>query len=46
MRLDPTLNVTLEGSLNNLPAVVGDMEEARERGHQVPEGGITKRSFH
>ena len=42
MRLDPTLNVMLEGSLNNLPAVVGDMEEVRERGHQIPEGGLQR----
>ena len=42
MRLDPTLNVMPEESLNNLPAVVGDMEEVRERGHQVPEGGIQR----
>ena len=33
IRLDPTLNVMPEGSLNNLPAAVGDMEEVRERGH-------------
>ena len=37
MRLDSTLNVTLEGSLGNLPAVVGGMEEAREGTHQVSE---------
>ena len=42
MRLDPTLNVMPEGSLNDLPAVIGDMEEVREGGHQVPEGGIQR----
>ena len=42
MRLDPTFNVMPEESLNNLPAAVGDMEEVRERGHQVPEGGIQR----
>ena len=36
MRLDPSLNVMLEGSLDNLPAAV-NVEEAREREHQVPE---------
>ena len=35
MRLDLTLYVTLEGSLGDLPAAVGGMEEARERTHQV-----------
>ena len=42
MRLDPTLNVIPEGSLNNLPAVIGNMEEVREGDHQVPEGGIQR----
>ena len=37
MRLDLTLNVTPEGSLGDLPAAVGGIEEAREREHQVPE---------
>ena len=37
MRLDSTLNVTLEGSLGDLPAVVGGMEEAKEGTHQVSE---------
>ena len=37
MRLDPSLNVTLEGSLGDLPTAVGDIKEAREREHQVPE---------
>ena len=35
MRLDPTLNVMPEGSLNDLPATVGDIEEARERNTNV-----------
>ena len=42
MRLDPTLNVMLEVSLHDLPAAIGDMEEIREGGHQVPEGGIQR----
>ena len=36
MRLDPSLHVTPEGSLNDLPAAVS-AEEAREGGTQVPE---------
>ena len=36
MRLDPSLNVTLEGSLGDLPTAV-NTEKAREREHQVPE---------
>ena len=36
MRLDPSLNVTLEGSLGDLPTAV-NTEEAREIEHQVPE---------
>ena len=41
MRLDPTLKVMPEGSLHDLPATIGDMEEIRE-GHQVSEGGIQR----
>ena len=37
MRLDPSLNLTLEGSLDDLPATVGNTEEAREREYQAPE---------
>ena len=40
MRLDLTLNVTLEGSLVDLPAAVGNMAEDRERKNQIPEEGI------
>ena len=36
MRLDPSLHVTLEGSLNDLPTAVST-EEAREGESQVPE---------
>ena len=36
MRLDPSLNVTREGSLDDLPTAV-NVEETREREHQVPE---------
>ena len=37
MRLDPTLNVTPEGSLVNLPVAVGHMAEDRERKNQLAE---------
>ena len=40
MRLDLTLNVTPDGSLVDLPAVVGNMTEDRERKNQIPEEGI------
>ena len=36
-RMDSTLNVTPEGSLSDLPATVGGVEEAREGTHQVSE---------
>ena len=36
MRLDLSLNMTLEGSLGDLPTAVGNTEDAREREHQVP----------
>ena len=35
MRMDSTLNVTPEGSLGDLPATVGGVEEAREGTHLV-----------
>ena len=35
MRLDPSLDIMLEGSLGDLPTAVNG--EAREREHQVPE---------
>ena len=38
MRLDPSLNLTLEGSLGDLLAALGNTEEAREREYQVHEG--------
>ena len=39
MRMDSTLDVTPEGSLSNLPAAVGGVEEAREElgTHQTSE---------
>ena len=37
MRLDPSLNLTLEGSLDDLLATAGNTEEAREREYQTPE---------
>ena len=39
MMMDSTLNVTPEGSLDDLPAAVGGIEETREGTHQIPEGG-------
>ena len=36
MRMDSTLNITPEGSLGDLPAAVGGIEETRERTHQIP----------
>ena len=36
MRLEPSLNVMLEGSLGDLPSGV-NVEETREREHQIPE---------
>ena len=45
MRLDPSLNVTPEGSLGDLPTAVGDIEEAREREHQVPEERLQEGPF-
>ena len=41
MRLDPALNVTLEGSLTDLSAAVEDIKEARQRG-QVSEGRLQR----
>ena len=37
MRMDSTLNVTPEGSLGDLPAAVGGVEETREGTHPVSE---------
>ena len=37
MMMDSTLNITPEGSLDDLPAAVGGIEETRERTHQIPE---------
>ena len=37
MRLDPSLNVTPEGSLVDLPAAVDHMAEDRDRKNQLPE---------
>ena len=35
MRMDSTLNITAEGSLGDLPAAVGGVEETREGPHQI-----------
>ena len=40
MRLDPSLNITPEGSLVDLPAAVGNIAEDRERKNQLPEEGL------
>ena len=45
MRLDPSLSITPEGSLGDLPTAVGDIEEARERKHQVPEERLQEGPF-
>ena len=37
MRMDSTLNVTPEGSLGNLPAAVGGVEEIKKGTHPVSE---------
>ena len=37
MRFDPSMNVTPEGSLVDLPVAVGNMTEDRERKNQLPE---------
>ena len=37
MRMDLTLNVTPEGSLGDLPAAVGGIEETREGTQQIPD---------
>ena len=44
MRVDPSLNVTPEGSLVDLPAAVGDIAEDRERKNQLPEEGLPETS--
>ena len=43
MQLDPSLNVTLEGSLGDLPTAVN--EEAERREHQVPEERLQETPF-
>ena len=45
MRLDPSLNVTPEGSLVDLPVAVGNMAEDRERKNQLPEEGLQEAPF-
>ena len=37
MRMDSTLNITPEGSLGDLPAAVGGIEETREGTQQIPD---------
>ena len=45
MRLDPSLNVTHEGSLVELPVAVDNVAEDRERANQLPEEGIQEAPF-
>ena len=45
MRLDPSLNLTPEGSLNDLPATVGNIEETRERTKTCSRGKTTRSPF-
>ena len=40
MGLDPTLNVTPEGPLVDLPAAVGVVAENQERKNQLPKEGL------
>ena len=44
MRLEPSLNVMLEGSLSDLPNAV-NAEETRERDHHIPEERPQRTSF-
>ena len=37
MKIDLTLNITPEGSLGDLPAAVGGIEEIREGTQQIPD---------
>ena len=45
MRLDPSLNVTPEGSLVDVPVAVGNTAEDRERKNQLPEEGLQGAPF-
>ena len=45
MRLDPSLNVTPEGSLVDLPVAVDNVAEDRERTNQLPEEGLQEAPF-
>ena len=44
MRMDSTLNITPEGSLGDLPATVGGVEETREGTCQTSEERLPKGS--
>ena len=44
MRLKPSLNITPEGSLVDLPAAVGNITEDWERKNQLPEEGLQETS--
>ena len=37
MRLDPSLNLILKGSIGDWPATLDNTEEAREKEYQAPE---------
>ena len=45
MRLDPSLNITPEGSLVDLLVAVGNVAEAGERKNQLPEEGLQEAPF-
>ena len=45
MRLDPSLNVTPEGSLVDLPVAVGNVAEDREGKNQLPEERLQEAPF-
>ena len=40
MRLDPSLNITPEGSLVDLPVAISGVAEDREGKNQLPEEGL------
>ena len=45
IRLDPSLNVTPEGSVIDLPVAVGNVAEDKERKYQLPEEGLQEAPF-
>ena len=45
MRLDPSLNITPEGSLVDLLTTVGNISGDKERKNQLPEEGLQRTSL-